>query len=53
MSAEDREHLRAVVAAGTSAHALALRSKIILSCADGADNVTVPAGLGVTSATVG
>ena len=37
----------------TSAHALALRSKIILRCADGADNITVASGLGVTSTTVG
>ena len=53
VSMEDREQLERWARRSTSAHALALRSKIILSCADGADNVTVAAGLGVTSATVG
>ena len=53
MTAEEREQLQRWSRRATSAHALALRSKIILRCADGADNITVAAGLGVTSATVG
>jgi transposase len=53
VSAENREQLERWSRRTTSAQALALRSKIILGCADGADNVTVAAGLGVTSATVG
>ena len=53
VSAEDREQLERWSRRATSAQALALRSKIILRCAEGADNVTVAAGLGVTSATVG
>jgi len=36
-----------------SSQALALRSKIILSCAEGRDNTTVAARLGCSSATVG
>lgn len=50
---EEREQLERWARRSTSAHALAVRSKIILRCADGADNVTVATGLGVTPATVG
>src|SRR5215207_5288826 len=53
VTAEEREQLQRWSRRATSAHALALRSKIILRCADGADNITVASGLGVTSTTVG
>src|SRR5260370_2710769 len=36
-----------------SAQALALRSRIVLACADGGDNKQVAAGLGCHQATVG
>ena len=36
----------------TSAQALALRSKIVLACADGADNKSVAEELGCSAATV-
>jgi transposase len=53
LAAADREQLERWSRRTTSAHALALRSKIILRCAEGLDNVVVGSGLGVTPATVG
>ena len=53
VTAEEGEQLERWARRARSAQALALRSKMILRCADGADNQTVAAGLGVTSATVG
>jgi transposase len=49
----DREQLVQWSRRSTSAHALALRSKIILRCAGGAANTEVAAGLGCSTATVG
>ena len=53
MTVKEREQLERWSRRASSAQALALRSKIILGCADGADNVTVAVGLGVTAPTVG
>jgi transposase len=53
VTAKEREQLERWSRRASSAQALALRSKIILGCADGADNVTVAVGLGVTAPTVG
>ena len=53
MTGEEREQLLRWSRRATSAQALALRSKIILGCADGADNVSVAGALGCSSATVG
>jgi transposase len=53
LTGEEREQLLRWSRRATSAQALALRSKIILRCADGADNVSVAAALGCSSATVG
>ena len=50
---DEREQLLRWSRRATSAQALALRSKIILRCADGADNVSVAGALGCSSATVG
>src|SRR3954454_13796 len=50
---DEREQLGRWSRRATSAQALALRSKIILRCADGADNVAVAAALGCSTATVG
>ena len=53
LSEAEREQLVAWSRRATSAQSLALRSKIILRCADGLDNVSVAAALGCSSATVG
>jgi len=53
LTGEEREQLVRWSRRATSAQALALRSKIILGCADGADNVSVAGALGCSSATVG
>src|SRR3954453_1255950 len=53
LTGEEREQLVRWSRRATSAQALALRSKIILGCADGADNVSGAGALGCSSATVG
>jgi transposase len=50
---EDRQTLQGFTARRKTAQSLALRSRIILQCADGATNTEVARGLGVTNATVG
>jgi transposase len=49
----DREQLLRWSRRASSAQSLALRSKIILGCADGLDNKAVAAQLGCAQATVG
>jgi transposase len=49
----DREQLLRWSRRASSAQSLALRSKIILGCADGLDNKTVAAKVGCSQATVG
>jgi len=53
LTVEEREQLRRWARRPTSAQALALRSKIVLACADGADNKTLAQRLGCVEATVG
>ena len=53
LSAEQREQLESLVRRRTTAQALALRSRIILACADGGDNTRVAERLGVRRQTVG
>src|SRR5512143_3859246 len=53
LSAEEREQLTRWSRRATSAQALALRSRIVLACADGTDNKTVAAQLMCAAATVG
>jgi transposase len=53
VTAEEREQLQRWARRATSAQSLALRSKIVLACAGGADNKTVAAQLGCAQATVG
>jgi transposase len=50
---QEREQLLRWGRRAKSAQSLALRSKIILSCADGMDNTSVAAQLGCSTATVG
>src|SRR3954462_3373312 len=52
LSADEREQLTRYARRATSAQALALRSKIVLACADGADNKTVAEDLRCSAATV-
>lgn len=52
MSCEEREQLQRWARRRTSAQAMALRSRIVLSCADGLDNKKVAALQGVTAQTV-
>ena len=49
----EREQLLGWSRRSKSAQSLALRSKIILRCADGSNNQTVAAQLGCSTATVG
>ena len=49
----EREQLESWARRRTSAQALAQRSRIVLACAEGADNQTVAAGERVSAATVG
>jgi transposase len=53
LSEDERSQLVSWSRRAKSAQALALRSKIILACADGADNTTVAAELHCAAATVG
>jgi transposase len=53
VTAEQRERLESLVRRRTTAQALALRARIILSCADGGDNTQVARRLGVYRQTVG
>ena len=53
LTADEREQLSRWARRATSAQALALRSKIVLACAEGADNKTVAERLGCAPATVG
>ena len=50
---EEREQLQRWARRAKSAQSLALRSPIVLACADGADNKSVAAQLGCAQATVG
>jgi len=53
LSDDEREQLVRWSRRAKSSQALALRSKIVLGCADGASNTTVAEGLGCSAATVG
>jgi transposase len=53
LSDAEREQLASWARRRTSAQALAQRSRIVLACADGADNTTVAARERVSAATVG
>jgi transposase len=53
LSSEEREQLQRWARRRKSSQALALRSKIVLACAAGADNTAVAAQLGCAAATVG
>jgi transposase len=53
LTADEREQLLRWSRRAKSSQALALRSKIVLVCADGVDNKTVAARLGCAEATVG
>lgn len=53
LSVEDRDRLTRWARRAKSAQALALRSRIVLACADGLDNKAVAARLGCSAATVG
>ena len=52
LSADEREQLTRYARRATSAQALALRSKIVLACADGLDNKSVAEDLRCSAATV-
>jgi len=53
LSGEERETLQRWARRPRSAQALALRSRIVLACADGASNTEVAARLGINKLTVG
>jgi hypothetical protein len=53
LSGAEREQLQRWARRAKSSQALAQRSRIVLGCADGADNKTVAAELGCAAATVG
>ncbi|RPF26963.1 IS630 family transposase [Georgenia muralis] len=53
LTAEEREQLMRWSRRAKSAQALALRSRIVLACAEGLDNKSVAARLGCAAATVG
>jgi transposase len=53
LTGEEREQLSRWARRAKSSQALALRSRIVLACADGVDNKTVAAQLGCSPATVG
>ena len=52
LSGEERDELRRWASRGSSTQALALRSKIILACADGASNLEVATSLSIREQTV-
>ena len=52
LSAEERTELERLTRRSTTAQALALRSRIILACAEGTCNSEVAKELGITGATV-
>ncbi|HEY5184007.1 MAG TPA: IS630 family transposase [Actinomycetes bacterium] len=53
LTGDEREQLLRWSRRAKAAQSVALRSRIVLACAAGADNTTVAAGLGCTPATVG
>jgi transposase len=53
LSDEERRVLEGLTRRRKSAHALALRARIVLACATGATNLAVAADLRVNNATVG
>jgi transposase len=53
LAAQEREQLERWTRRAKSTQALALRSRIVLACADGADNKSAAARLGCSAATVG
>ena len=53
LSESEREELRALAARRSTAQALALRARIVLACAEGAQNKVVAARLQLDRATVG
>ena len=53
LTEDEREQLTRWSRRAKSSQALALRSRIVLACADGADNKTVAARLGCAAVTVG
>jgi transposase len=53
LSAEEREQLQRWALRRTSAQALAMRSRIVLACAEGRSNSVVAAQLGVSAQMVG
>ncbi len=53
LTAQEREQLQRWSRRAKSGQALALRSKIVLACADGTDNASVASELRCSSATVG
>src|SRR5579884_2364350 len=53
LTGQEREQLQRWARRAKSAQALALRSKIVLACADGLDNKSVAAKVGCSQPTVG
>lgn len=53
LSKDERERLCAYTRRGKTSQQLAMRARMILACADGLDNVSAAAKLGVAAATVG
>src|SRR6266849_7158238 len=53
LSEKEGEELRSLAARRNTAQALALRARIVLACAEGAQNKDVAARLSLDSATVG
>src|SRR4051812_23166960 len=53
LTADERDELTRWARRAKSSQALALRSRIVLACAEGADNKTVAAQLGCAAGTVG
>ena len=53
LTADERQKLTAYTRRGTAAQQIALRARIILACAEGADNRTVAKRLHIAGATVG